>query len=89
LQADFPSTPSSVYSKRIFETDHAEQDALKVDAALPNLNNSTSSAGSANENATASLDQTTKSLEKLYVSPVPVSLFHLSVKFCSVVTVLK
>ena len=62
-----------MYSKRIFDPDHTEQDQLK-DAALPNLNNSTSSAGSASEASTAatqlSLEQTTKSLEKLYVNPV-------------------
>jgi len=63
-----------VYSKRIFDPDHSEQDQLK-ETALPNLNASTSSAGTASEtsNTTAtqlSLEQTTKSLEKLYVNPV-------------------
>lgn len=93
IQADFPSTPSSVYSKRIFEPDHKEGEQLKV----PSLSDSTSSttsqaarinlpttgmmggaslnstASSASSNADSALEQTTKSLDKLYVSPVPVS----------------
>lgn len=91
IQADFPSTPSSVYSKRIFDPDHKEGEQLKV----PSLSDSTSSAASqaarinlpttgnnltmlnnsasSTANSTDSnLEQTTKALDKLYVSPVPV-----------------
>ena len=94
MQADFPSTPSSFYSKRIFESAELNKEggagelmgssALSEPSAANNLalmNNSlnstatTTSSIDANNNNNSnntqlSIDQTTKSLEKLYVNPV-------------------
>jgi hypothetical protein len=87
IQADFPSTPSAVYSKRIFESaelkDGADGEGTSAgsnggeQAGGQNAGGAQGSAaagagaspGSASDAANP-LDQTTKAMDKLYVSPV-------------------
>lgn len=75
IQADFPSTPSSVYSKRIFDPELKEGEQLKV-SNLSDSNSTTASqaARTTSNNSDSNMEQATKSLEKLNFSPVPVSM---------------
>ena len=84
IQADFPSTPSSVYSKRIFDPElkdgelnvetngkTATQGARKVNGNMSLMKNaSLNSSQSSVASPTEAVEQTTKSLENLYVNPV-------------------
>ena len=72
IQADFPSTPSSVYSNRIKLEARADNNAEEGAESALATSNTTASSASSNDND-KNVDQATKSFQQLYVNSAPVS----------------
>jgi hypothetical protein len=89
IQADFPSTPSAVYSNRILEQNKdanggaaTEEDRSSEAPTATSGASATTTASTNNDDHSsgASIDQATKSFQQMYVN-APVSIVHFDLHY--------